>query len=821
MLRCRFLNLATVATAILLGNGASSNAFDLVIGGKPVATIVSSNARPPEDAPAAKGKKKNVAVAGDEALAGRLLVEWVKKISDAELPTATTPPKNGPTIYIGQAALDAGLKLDDIVSPTHEGLRIVVEENRVLIAGQTESATAKAVCRFLEQLGCRYFMDGPLGEVFPRSPDVKIQPLTITEKPGLLYRNPKGPSWNAKLWKLWNGAGGEPYNHAHSWNGYLPKGLFQEHPEYFAMGKDGQRKEGEWICTSNPGLRELFAQQVIAKIKAGNIHPSLSPTDGRGYCQCPTCLAQDDPKSLEPSSGMVAVSNRYADFFDDVARRVAKEQPDAKLSFICYADYTQPPTFERKLSPNLCAVIAPIRYCRMHEIGHEDCPSRLQQLEMVDGWAKLASHLGYYNYMYDLSDATLPMFKYTSCKTEFPYLANKGLDFMTIEVLSNWYIYGPQIYLSLRMAYDPKADAAAVMDDYWQKFYGPAAEPMKSYWMTIDRATSELHAHAGGFYGLSAVYTPARLTELKGHLDRAKEAAKNDPVYTERVAMTTAGLDNAADYKTLCNQMASGDGAGGRVTFDRMVERIDGLVTKHYANPEYGTSYLKRFLGKGVTGCDVATAAPNKLIQALPDRWRFQPDDTDEGLTKGYATMKFDDSKWREIGTHSTTLSAQDIKSENVLWYRTKITAPKANSHLSLCFLEVDGLVDVFVNGQPVAPTSILPPAVKPPAKKPRLNKNAAVPVAPAPAVPAQVVAPPAVPLPAAEGIPAAVVNADRVPEGTIVGRRAPFWINLPATEDGQYVISVRVDNRKISELFLGGITRPVLLIERPAGVEK
>ena len=76
-------------------------------------------------------------------------------------------------------------------------VRIVVEENRILIAGQSEAATVKAVCRFLEELGCRYFMDGPLGEVFPRSPDLAVKPLSITEKPGLLYRNPKGPSWNA------------------------------------------------------------------------------------------------------------------------------------------------------------------------------------------------------------------------------------------------------------------------------------------------------------------------------------------------------------------------------------------------------------------------------------------------------------------------------------------------------------------------------------------------------------------------------------------------------------------------------------------------
>src|SRR5207244_6544121 len=130
------------------------------------------------------------------------------------------------------------------------------------------------------------------------------------------------------------------------------------------------------------------------------------------------------------------------------------------------------------------------------------CTSRKQQLEMIDGWAKVAHRLGYYNYMYNLADATLPMFKYTPCKEEFPYLAKKGLSFMPIEVLSNWYIYGPQIYLSLRMAYDPKLDPVAVMEDYYAKFYGPAAPHMKAYWTTIDEAMARLNNHTGGLCGL-------------------------------------------------------------------------------------------------------------------------------------------------------------------------------------------------------------------------------------------------------------------------------------------------------------------------------
>jgi hypothetical protein len=763
MLRRRMLALVGVGFVCAPAMGT-----DLVKAGKPVATIVSDARAEPKAA--AKGKARRAEASG-EALATRILVEWVKKITDAELPVADKPG-DGPAIYVGQAAVRAGLKLDDIPSPTKEGVRIVVEDNRILIAGQSEPATVKAVCRFLEHLGCRYFMDGPLGEVFPRTQDLSVKPTTITEKPGLLMRNPKGPTWRGGYWKEWNGAGGEDFHHAHSWNRYIPRGTFERHPEYFAMGPDGKRKDGDWLCTSNPAVREMFANEVISVIRAGTKHPSISPPDGRGYCQCDKCKAQDDPKAIEPSSGTVSVSNRYADFFDDVARRVAKAQPDSVLSFYVYADYTQPPTFDRKLSPNLCAVIAPIRYCRLHAMGDPNCPSRKQQVEMVDGWARVASRLGYYNYMYNLADATLPMCKYTPCRAEFPALADRGLAYMTIEVLSNWHLYGPQIYLSLRLAYDPKADAGAIMDDYFDKFYGPAAKPMKAYWMGIDEAMARLDCHSGGFYGLAAVYTPAFVRACQSRLQQAAEAGK-DVVYLERIALSAAGFRNVIDFLAISEAIARGDFPKAKDVFDGMVKRNDELGAKGYANREYATAYLKRFLQRTIDGGVAATAAPNKVAWVLPDKWRFTQDDADEGISKSYHAADFDDSKWKMAATYSATLSQQGLRENSILWYRTTFRAPNTLGKHTLLFPEVDGIVTVYVNGKELEPTPILPA----PARKKKAAAD-----------------PPAVP------------------------RRAPFEVDLSfALRAEDNVVAVRVDNRRISELFLGGILRPVVVVKKNA----
>jgi len=132
--------------------------LELVRDGKAVATIVIASPREAEAPANAKGRaaKRKQAAETDETLAVKTLVEWVKKITDVELPVAGEVAEGAAAVYVGQAAIDAGLKLDDIESESREGIRIVADGRRVLIAGQSEAATLKAVCRFLEELGCRY-----------------------------------------------------------------------------------------------------------------------------------------------------------------------------------------------------------------------------------------------------------------------------------------------------------------------------------------------------------------------------------------------------------------------------------------------------------------------------------------------------------------------------------------------------------------------------------------------------------------------------------------------------------------------------------------
>jgi len=750
-------------SGVTIGSGMPKS-VELVKNGKPLAIIVSTSGEMDAKSPGAKSKIDGTPKSAGDAQAATLLVDWIKKMTGAELQIVSRPVEGVSALFVGRAALDAGLNLDGIASPSGEGNRIICDGSRILLAGRSDIATLKAACRFLEELGCRYFMDGPLGEVYPRTNRLVVGAFEITEKPGLLMRNAKGPSWRADLWKVWNGGEGDRFNHAHSWGSYIEPGLFEEHPEYFAMTASGERRRGDWLCTSSPELREYFAARVISRIQAGTKHPSISPPDGRGYCQCSACRAQDHPDSVEPSSGAVSVSARYADFFDFVGRRVAEKCPDSILSFYCYADYTQPANLGRRLSPNLCAVIAPIRYCRLHPIGDPGCPGRRQQADMIEGWGREVPRLGYYNYMYNLADATYPFFKFTACKREFPYLAARGLQVMTLEVISNWHIYGPQIYLGLRLAYDPQADPEAIMEDYWQRFYGSDAAPfMKEYWMSIDSAVVELKTHAGGFHGIRQAYTPKLLRQCGHLLSQAARAAEGDPVFSQRVALHSEGWRSAVEMRQLEDAAEAGDFVRVRVIYGGMIERLRSLAARGWANKEYATAYLERFLGRNIDAVAEASQSPNKVLSVLPDAWAVCDDPGDAGRKHGWQTERFDHSSWPIVTAYSNTLDSHGRNSATVVWYRNTFKVPKEHQRLILFFMEVDGIAEVFVNGKSQTPES------------------------------------------------------DLSSQGGRRPRQSFFGVDVTGSvKPGQNALAVRVDNRSITELFRGGILRPVVLIERP-----
>jgi beta-galactosidase/beta-glucuronidase len=140
----------------------------------------------------------------------------------------------------------------------------------------------------------------------------------------------------------------------------------------------------------------------------------------------------------------------------------------------------------------------------------------------------------------------------------------------------------------------------------------------------------------------------------------------------------------------------------------------------------------------------------------LPDEWRLAYDRTDDGETRGYHRRDFRDASWTKVATFSNPLDAQRLPDrQTILWYRVAIDVPTPGRKPVLFFTEVDGSARVWVNGKEV---------------------------------------------------------------GSGEKKRKPFSVDAAgAVVAGRNTIAVRVDHRDITDLFLGGILRPVLLIDAGA----
>jgi hypothetical protein len=339
-------------------------------------------------------------------------------------------------------------------------------------------------------------------------------------------------------------------------------------------------------------------------------------------------------------------------------------------------------------------------------------------------------------------------------KHDIPYLAEQGCTGFNLETLANWQIYGPHIYQSIRLAYDPSLDSDAMMDEYYEKFYGPEAGPLlKTYWTDIDAAFVRLRCHSGSFYALHRVYTSEFLSHLQRLMRQAAAEAQENPKYAARVKLAAEGLQNAVQYIALRDAMNRGDFTEAKRVYDTLVARSEANLSAGQGN-HYTVSYLKRFVGGSIDAGAAAVAAPNRLLQQLPDRWRLEYDLADSGVTRGFHRADYDDWHWTEVATYSDTLDAQGLPDrQTVMWYRVAIDVPDAGRKPTLFFAEVDGDARVWVNGREV---------------------------------------------------------------GASEKKRTPFSVDVSgAVKAGRNTIAVRVDHSNITDLYLGGILRPVLLVDR------
>jgi len=451
------------------------------------------------------------------------LQTYVRKMSGAELPITTKPSAGRVAVYVGESPFVSklGVRTDDLRT---DGFRVAADAGWVALVGRDfkgepwssgahpfrksetyntelglwafgEAGSLFAVYEFLHDQGVRWYAPGELGEVVPQKPTILIAEGIKKVEPNYRYRYlyfvnfPRSKS-HARWFRRLRCGGAAPVYANHSLNRVLNEKLTRTHPDWFAM-YDGKRllkpkyTYGYMPCLSGEGFFEAVVERTRKYFdkKPQEEVCAVMPPDSFRPCTCPKCR-----RLLTPVRGEQGLASDYVwDFVNRVAIEVKKTHPGKKISCCAYSRYLLPPTRIKRMSDNVVVVIC---QSRAHMLDAEYA----KMIEDVRaGWARILPSREFYVWEYYLTNRYhrmhgLPGFYTALIEEDLKSLrdfargefveCNRGPNKNLADVMLN----NLNIYLTARLYWEPNLNAAALKEEYYRLFFGPAAATMKRFY---------------------------------------------------------------------------------------------------------------------------------------------------------------------------------------------------------------------------------------------------------------------------------------------------------------------------------------------------
>ncbi|MBM4029039.1 MAG: DUF4838 domain-containing protein, partial [Planctomycetes bacterium] len=556
----------------------------------------------------------------------------------------------------------------------------------------------------LEQLGVRWFLPGELGLVVPEARTVTVKTqrtIAVPSFPGRRLQGIGAPEWEARL-RL----AGPQFPSAHGipgFGGRQAEQLFQEHPEFFSL-IDGQRKVRQ-VCVSNPEVvkRAIEATKQYFRSNPGAEWIGMGANDGRGFCECANCRALDGG-DFDPFGDYESMTDRHLWFFNQVLAGIREEFPDKRIGFYAYSVYNRPPV---KVQPDrrIVPAVALITLCRRHGMDNPICPEKSYEQWIIGAWGKIVPEVYYRGYWFNLADPGLPFFMIRRIRQEVPLGHKLGIAGWRTEAPAEWAGSCPSRYLAAKLMWDHTADVDTLLQDFYGKFFGPAAAPMQQYIEMMDRAGHEADYHTGCSWDTALVY-PAR---LRAAARRAlEEAGRLAPaaLYAKRVWMYTRSLDYLDAFVTMMDSRTGHDYAAAQKALDTL-EAIREELWAHDP-PLMGRKakdYLDRYFSTTIQQGHARTTGGNELVAGLKDQWLFQIDPKQVGEAVGWWKPEATGGNWSPIRTCTSTWSNQGLRYyKGLAWYRQTVRIPEEyeGKRIFLWCGAMDELAKVWVNGQVV-----------------------------------------------------------------------------------------------------------------------
>jgi hypothetical protein len=242
----------------------------------------------------------------------------------------------------------------------------------------------------------------------------------------------------------------------------------------------------------------------------------------------------------------VSQTDRDVRFANTLARLLKQRFPDREVFVLlnAYGLARNPPI---GVVPDDNVIISSVANFHMRSPNERKLP-----MQQHAGWAKAAKHLMWRPNLGSPAGLSwgMPDVAMTQAGEDFRFAADQhclGLFFDLFWL--HWSTQGPHYYAVAHLAWNPRTDVAALMEDYYQRGFGPAAADVKAYWQLMERTRMEFVAAEPSrqrAFDLPKKYTPALFAQAQSHLDAAaRKLAGADEKYRRRLKFVQCGLDFA------------------------------------------------------------------------------------------------------------------------------------------------------------------------------------------------------------------------------------------------------------------------------------
>jgi hypothetical protein len=586
--------------------------------------------------------------------------------------------------------------------------------NRVYLVGSNTDAHGYAVTELLHRWGCRWYLPTEIGECIP-----EFQELSIGE---LEYAY-ASPFEVRRYWLSWLGdnSGKTEFMRRNRFNELnVPNGhnLGQYTKDLIPPGKSMFN-----VPISEDKTAEHVANQVLSTFQAGN-DVQLGMEDGIYESE-----SSQDKELISLQYDKYFQTQSYSDafmvFYNKVARILQDKAPQSKarIGFLAYSNITLPPLRVEKAAKPLVAYLAPIDFDPIHSMDDPRSAPRRELKEILYRWAAIMEGRVVI-YDYDQSMLVwrdIPNPSHQSFAKDVQHYRKAGILGVDTESRGATATTFLNLYIRGQLLWNPDADVELLLEEFYSKFYGPAAKPMQEYWSEIYRAWDSTLATEHEYFVAPSIYTQELISGLKDKVSLAEQLIKpveskqdrNSKLFGQRVRFARLQFDLLEAYMAMVHsantqadyQAAVAYGKRGLEIREQLTE-MNPTFTTYKKIGESGYAWWPGEVQQYQELVPWTDGSKGTRLANLPLVWSFRTDPANQGIEQIWHTKAIDDS-WSTLRA-DLYAQAQGIVTEDYqsytghLWYDVQIELTDEQTqgpvHLKFpgifneCWLYVDGV---------------------------------------------------------------------------------------------------------------------------------